>query len=511
MLKTNGNKLPKERERGRSREQSPDDNVLSSLPPLLSPLHFNPGRGSDSGTKPSRTTSGTAEASSKSSGKFEAAKRDESPFRIPPLLSPTLPAIVEQELSRLKRTPIKDDESRLKETTAGKEPSRRSADSDLEDTVHKEAPLKDGHKERAESQKEGSTQAIGKHRLMVTLKYKKKNAKTVQRLLAFQPAPAKALKQTERSTSIERPPSPAPPMTKKRPAPSDGSTNDLLVPPSATSTSFKHPKTSAEKSVLASRGSAGPGTPLKSTPMARGTSNTSQALTPGDSTSTPRSSERPPTSQSDQSSNLTVSDYRRRYDTYLRLGTKLKHDRDAIVKSKMPNGMAKTDSTPAPALSLTMSEKKLVAALSLEMVMSYLIAFKSLNQGRHLERKPGDIAVWERLMPHFAELRSHARYFRPLDAIAVQLRAICYEQMLVSFVGYDAEKVASKLMVATKHRIDAWTEVSTCTEQVSDNALKVVVGPWLSIEDTVRAMLPVLRRWSDRENAGWDQELQLPK
>lgn len=245
--------------------------------------------------------------------------------------------------------------------------------------------------------------------------------------------------------------------------------------------------------------------------MARGMSNNSQVPTPGDSTShTPRSNERPPTSQGEHS-NISASDYRRRYDTYVKLGTKLKHDRDAIVKSKMPNGSARTDGSSGPSLNLTLSEKKLVAALSLEMVISYMIAFKSFNQSRALERKPGDMTVWERLMPHFSELRSHARHFKPLEAMAVQLRAICFEQMMASFVGHDAEAVATKLMVATKQRIDAWADVALCLDAIDDSSLKVVVGPWLSVEDTVRTMLPNIRRWNDRENAGWEQELQLPK
>ena len=243
--------------------------------------------------------------------------------------------------------------------------------------------------------------------------------------------------------------------------------------------------------------------------MARVTSNNSQVLTPGESAShTPRS-ERPPTSQSDHS-NFTASDYRRRYDTYVKLGTKLKHDRDAIVRGKMPAGVTKLDGSTALS-NLTQAERKSVAALSLEMVMSYMIAFKSLNQGRHMERRLGDMMVWEKLMPHLTELRGNTRYFKPLEAMTVQLRAICYEQMLASFVGHDAEAVAAKLMTATKQRIDAWAEVGSCVDAVHDASLKVVVGPWLSIEDTVRLMLPAVRRWSDRENAGWEQELQPPK
>ncbi|EPE07463.1 hypothetical protein F503_08114 [Ophiostoma piceae UAMH 11346] len=525
--RTNGHKVAKDRERerdrerdrdrGRERSRTPDNDhaATSSLPPILSPLHFT----SDSLAKRPRASTGTSVSSAK--GKAEPSKKEDSPFVMPPLLSPTLPAIVEEELSRLnKKTPLKDLDTKptpaqapipAHPTTAGKKlSSRNNVDTEMEDAVSKDVP--------------------GKKSLVVILKYKKKNSKRVKGLLALQPTPSPRSstfpKQSDRAISIEDTPSPAQPVTKKRPVFSDTS-NDLLPPPPSTaSSSFKHPKTFADKSVAAaSRTSAGPGTPLKSTPMARATSNTSQVPTPGDSTSlTPRSSDRPPTSQglgeysgsNSTSSNVTVLEFRQRYNTFLKLGTKLKHDRDDIIRNRMAaNGgppPPKADSTNvAPARVLTPAEKKRVACLSLEMVMSYLIAFKSINRGRFIERRPGDVKFFTNLLPHFVELRSHVRQIRPLEVMAVQLRAICVEQITTILLSQESKIVAAELPQNTKARNEAWAEVGVYSDLVPDSSLKAIIGPWMSVEETVAAILPVMRRWSERESAGWEQELQPPR
>ncbi|CAK7264970.1 hypothetical protein SEPCBS119000_001264 [Sporothrix epigloea] len=505
------------RERGRSRSPDTGRGPLAALPPLLSPLHFNPERVSAT----TKQIKSTVKSASKAPGKSDSAKREESPFRIPPLLSPTLPAIIEQELSRIKHTSAKEPEPKTKpgqelvnSPTSGKKPAQVLNDSNLDHAAPKKSLPQESLRSREEVQKEtteSSAQPSSKRSLVVVLKYKKRNAKRVLQLLALQQTPLKApMRQAERSASIEDTPPPAQ-VTKKRAANTDTSLGDLQPPPnSAPSSSFKHPRTVAEKSSTISRTHVAPATSSKSTPMARVTSNNSQVLTPGDSVGhTPHSHERSLPGQGDHTT-LNVSDYRHRYDTYVKLGTKLKHDRDAIVRSKMPNGVTKLDGTTALS-NLTQAERKSVAALSLEMVMSYMIAFKSLNQGRHLERRPSDITVWVKLRPHLEELRGNTRFFKPLEAITAQLRAIFFEQMLASFVGHDAETVAADLMTATKQRIDAWAEVAHCAAAVHDSSLKVVVGPWLSIEDTVRLMLPAVRVWSEREKVGWEQELQPPR
>ncbi|EFW98466.1 hypothetical protein CMQ_4318 [Grosmannia clavigera kw1407] len=524
------------------RERTPENDVINapgsvpSLPPILSPLHFNPERDRESSVKRSRPT---AAPLSKSASKTKSGKPD----ALPPLLSPTLPPIVEQELLRLSKPTInltaapRSNQELPVSSSSGKKPARPAPDRE-KDEEHKEIqayrepqrepqrellrePQRESHREsqrepprelsreaqrepQRELQKEPPAQ---KRTCIVTLKYKKKNAKRVRHLLALQPTPMKApSKRTERSLSVEDTLPPAP-ITKKRPVQSDNLAGD----PSP-SVSFKHPRTVAEKSISAARAPAAPATPLKATPMVRVTSNNSQVLTPNESASyTPRSAERPLTSQGDPASAAAVSKYRRRYDAYLTLGTKLKHDRDAIVKNRLPNGTTKlADGVAAPAPNLLPSEKRLVAALSLEMVMSYMIAFKAFNQSRHLERRGSDITVWERLMPHLAELRSHARQFRPIEALALQLRAIFFEQMLVAITSHEAQSVAGKLLKATKLRLEAWTDAQNSVDLVSDESMRVVVGPWLGVEDTVRAMLPVLRRWCDKENVAWEQELQLP-
>ena len=79
--------------------------------------------------------------------------------------------------------------------------------------------------------------------------------------------------------------------------------------------------------------------------------------------------------------------------------------------------------------------------LSLEMVMSYMVAFRSLNQARSIDRKQGDPKAWEGLLPHLNELRSHTRHLRPLEAMALQLQAVCFEQLISTYLSHEVSAV----------------------------------------------------------------------
>ncbi len=92
--------------------------------------------------------------------------KHKSPLRIPPLLSPTLPKILEEELELLgyKGTPSKSDSSQRISLASD---SPRSA------------------KKARTAGELNSSASARKPTLLVTLKYKKKNAKRVVRLLAL--------------------------------------------------------------------------------------------------------------------------------------------------------------------------------------------------------------------------------------------------------------------------------------------------------------------------------------
>jgi len=465
------------------------------LPPLLSPLNLELDEERDGGARSPKKRPPEDEAGRRpkaahkiQSSKAATTRPPKSPLHVPPLLSPTLPAVVEQELlARVKRTPSKGDSSQ-----------RGSQASESPGSAKKLRPVPDAEGARAkETVKEREKERPEKtepRRLMVTLKFKRKYVKVVQQLLAL-PASHKEARRKERSISVDG----TPPPSRKRPAP-----GDML----GESPSGKRPKPSADRTISARP--LPPSTPLKTTAMSRAASSTSQALTPGDSTSlTPGGTgDRPSTSQGDVPAS--ASALQQRSDRYQRLGTRLKHDRDAIVKPRLANGAASSGREPPPPPQLRADEKKLVAVLSIEMILSYMVSFRLLNQGRAADRKPANLQPWESLLLHFKELRGWTRHFRALEALAVQLHAFCLEQFAEALTTHDAGRVAPQLALVTRRRLDAWAEAYHGTEGVTDASMRVALGPWYSVEDAVRLVMPVLRRWAAREAVGYEMELTLP-
>jgi len=466
-------------ENGYAASYRSDSAARDLVPPLLSPLRLSLDDENDkSPRRRPPDNGGGGSGLLKPAIKLSRADavvpkpRQRSPLRLPPLLSPTLPQVVEEELQRLRNTPVKGggDSSQGPNSQVSDSPSSakkaRTANADAQEDEHR---------------------TNARPSLIVTLKYKKRNAKRVLRLLALQPISDRK----ERSLSIEG----TPPPSKKRP---------VADAPATNSPSSKRPAAMAEKTISARP--MPPSTPLKTTAMSRAASSNSQpAQTPGDSGAglTPGASERPTTSQGEP--NASAAALYQRSDRYSKLGTKLKHDRDAIIKPRGPNGTASQ---------ISATQKKLVAVMSLEMVMSYMIAFKSLNQARQMDRKPGDFRCWEGLLPHLMELRSHTRHFRPLEGLALQLNAVCLEQLVQALTTHNNSnaETAGRLFSASRKRTDAWTDAHHCTEAVGDGSMRVTVGPWSSTEDVVRSVLPVIRRWTEREQVDdWKPSVSPPR
>jgi hypothetical protein len=185
---------------------------------------------------------------------------------------------------------------------------------------------------------------------------------------------------------------------------------------------------------------------------------------------------------------------------FTRLGSKLKHTKDDIVRAGPPNNIPESD-------------QKRAAALHFEMVLSYMIAFKALNQSRALERKSLDVTMWETLLPHFAELRVRTHHWRPLLALAVQIHALCLEEFSHTFTLMD-EKSAGAVFVRwvrwAKKRRETWEEARVLADRVEDAKMRVSLGPWSSVDDAVADALRVIRRWALQEGVDWRAELEVP-
>ncbi|SPQ27456.1 933cf3f1-3745-4207-b88e-54f7431a3d76 [Thermothielavioides terrestris] len=405
------------------------------------------------------------------------SKKAKKVSKIPPLLSPTLPPVVEAALA------VKERAQTGSKSVPGPAPKQAADSSGGARKTIVAAPAVRG----VEAEEKPSRPSK-----IVTFKLKKANAKRAKELLSLPSKSAKDALKKERSTSAEAAPLPAP--AKKRPRPADDVPQETA----------KRTKTAGE--VAAARPAA-PATPLKpaaATAMSRVASSQSQGNTPAATTGlTPGNGDnRPPTRSEplDPKTLAQAESYKERHAEYQRLGGKLKHARDDLCRDRGgPGGMAPAD-------------ERRATALHFEMVLAYMVAFHSLNQARTLERKACDISAWESLLPHLAELRGRVQGIKALKALAVQMHVLCLEQITNALATLDPAAAAGSFARWAKHsrnRAAMWQEANAMWERVDDPRMRTVVGPWTSIEDAVAAVLAVMRRWADRESVRWQPEVHL--
>lgn len=449
---------------GHSRNAS---STKAQIPDLMSPIHIEFDYDPD---KPSKRPQDKVKAKPPKSGSRPPNRITKPGIEIPGLISKRLPDCVEAEFARLEKAGALSQRSSLGST----------ADSPA--SAKKVKALT----ERKEEQEETRPRSR-----IVTLKYKKALRSRVSAILAL---PSKSIKEAlrkERSASVERTP-PA----RKRPLPGP---EPILEVPS------KRPRPSADILPPIPPKPAAPTTPLKNsaTSMKRVLSNNSQVNTPGDSTGhTPGGGgvERPPTSSENQDPALVakIQAQLNRHQKYQRLGTKLKHTKDAILRSQQK---------------LTLADEKRVVALHFEMILCYMIAFKSLNQSYALKSRPHDFLPWDSLLPHFIELRARCRPSRPLFVLAVQIHAICLEEITQAFTTLDERTAAAqfgKWARQARKRTATWTEARALQEDTLEEKMKANLGPWTTSDDAVAAALLIIRRWAEKENVDWRPELEMP-
>ncbi|EJT71991.1 hypothetical protein GGTG_11241 [Gaeumannomyces tritici R3-111a-1] len=446
----------------------------ASVPPLLSPLRISIDDDHEVKAKGPAKRPVDAGTVPKVSGKGERAEglAIKKPARpsLPPLLSPTLPDIVEQELARGETTSPKGDIE-----------STKSRAIDSPSVGGKTVPKIEDEPEVAQ--------------LIVHLKYKKKNSLRVQRLLALQPASKIEALKKERSMSVEVNSPPA----KKRPRVAEAAATEPVA--------GKRPRTSMD-SIMVSKPVA-PSTPLKTaaTAMSRVPSTNSQAQTPGGAITkglTPGPGDRPPTSyEFDPTKGMSSATLRRKGGEYTGLGTQLKHKRDGILNSVAGTNKAEVLGN------MTSSDKKRVAALSLEMVLSYIVGFDAMNQSRSQDRKPGDYQLWESLIPHLGELRNFTRSYKALDGIAMQLHAIVVEELIRVYYHHDFTTVGTRIVRVGKKLHENWVEAHGCVSTITEPSMKADLGPWSRPSSAAAQALQVLHNWAQREVVDWRAQLSL--
>ncbi|KAK4205637.1 hypothetical protein QBC40DRAFT_538, partial [Triangularia verruculosa] len=382
---------------GRSTPRKSEALTRSALPELLSPLHPSLEAELEEQRPRKKLADKAPPRSQKADGAPPPAKRRKPPV-IPELLSPTLPAIVEEALERSNHTPLRNSGSQASE----------SSPSSARKTIIA-APLISLPPPAEEKPSRPSR--------IVTLKLKKANAKRAKDLLSLPSKSAKDALKKERSISVEATPPPA----RKRPRPAD-------EPEPAPAPKARPIKAAAE---IMNKNS--PSTPLRApqtnsqpTPL-RPSSTTplKHSITAGDPNNRPATRDTP----LDPRTIAQIEHHKSLHNDYVRLGSKIKHTRDDLSRST---------NAPSPE-----TEKRL-CALHLEMILSYFLAFYNLNQSRTLAAKPGDVQMWDSLMPHFHELRNRqgVKQSRVLRAVAAQLHAACVDQIVSAYFTLDEGQAA---------------------------------------------------------------------
>ncbi|KAH6676045.1 hypothetical protein F5X68DRAFT_264252 [Plectosphaerella plurivora] len=441
-----------------------------SVPPLLSPLHFSMGdessppkerRRREDLEEPSRFS----KTSKPSAPAPPPAKKDKS--RLPPLLSPTLPPMLEEELERINHEGGGAPTTKPTQIEAKKS---RPAKRDEEEDEKPKAKIKEREKD----------EPLGRY--MVTLRCGRHNAKTLKRLLALPP-------KKERSASSEALGIGA---ARKRPA----GTAELV----GDSIAVKRPRMS-DVPVSSSIKLGPPSTPAAkvATSMARVASNNSQAHTPGDTNSlTP--GDRPPTRQ-EPADHARIKGLRDRHLRFRDLGNNLKHRRDALLSSGNKNG----DRGPRQA------DLKLGIALCIESAMAYMVSFRAVFESRRLENKAQDPKTWDSILPMLDMVRHDVGEGRhpAIDALYQQLRGVILEELIKCYWSIDPVTHARSVLHYERMRASVWKSAADAADRVEEDRMRAGFGPWTSAEDAVNVGLRILRRWTADEDVAWTAEVSL--
>ncbi|EEY19084.1 conserved hypothetical protein [Verticillium alfalfae VaMs.102] len=452
----------------------------STVPPLLSPLHF-PMEEVDSQPTERRRRDGIDDPPRSVQPKPTRtappppvlSKKERSPQKLPALLSPTLPPALEEELARFKDTPTATKTARLPDPAVNNKSNKllRRADDDDEEQIRVSIKDKERNRDRDRDRN-------GQERFIVTLKCGRKHSKTLKRILALPPPK----KERPRSASLEA----APIIARKRPASSVEDVRDSIA--------VKRPRTSdmASSSRLVT-----PSTPAKTaTAMSRGASNNSQGNTPGEMNSvTP--GDRPPTRQEprEPANPATIRKLRDRYERYKDLGGRLKHRRDAMKSNR--------DRAPSE------SDQKLSIALCLESAMAYMVSFRAVFDSRRLENKAQDPNTWDTILPLLGTLQrdvGDGRH-RALDALHLQLKGVILEELIKCYWSLDPASSAVRLMHFERLRANIWKSAYDAVERVDDPHMRCNLGPWTSAEEAIALGLRTVRRWAADEGVDWRPEL----
>lgn len=483
------------------------DSSKSSVPPLLSPLHLtfedrNSEDKSQAKQEKRRARDESRERNKspirhKKSDSTSDFKRQKSPVRIPPLLSPTLPPIVEAALQLRKKTSMESLDSK---------PLKIKDEKEKELPSKKKKPAADYHSDDDEplSQKPQKSQKS----LIVMIKVPKKLRRDVKRILAL--SSSTAARKELQAQNQERSAAPEefiqPPPARKRP-----------VPPAEAAASSE---TNAQKKPKAadipnSSRLPAPTTPSKkgATSMSRVSSSNSLAQTPGDavnatpsaSTSSDRRVNGHDVHRSESSEARAMREKEAKFSA---LGRRLKHEADTAMRggrrSPGVNGH-----TREPDLN-----KGYV--ISVESLLAFMAGFQAQNIYRGLCNKRSDPTGWSSLFPllefiqgQMKRQETHTRRFLPLYVIVLYLHSVAITELIRCHVVENSTLPQPDWFALEKKRLKLLSQINEAASNIDTPTLRLSVPAHVSLDDMTSASIRILRAWCHNEQVDWAPDANL--
>ncbi|KKY37314.1 hypothetical protein UCDDA912_g02659 [Diaporthe ampelina] len=200
---------------------------------------------------------------------------------------------------------------------------------------------------------------------------------------------------------------------------------------------------------------------------------------------------------------------RRRWDEFCKIGKKLKHKRD----KEFPANGAGPNAGAQP-------RDYRRAMLTIEMILAYMIAFRSLNQRSEISGAAMEMASWLTLEPHLRELKQMARHSTSLQALAYQLHGIVINELIRAYAymglhGGEQLKLGKDqhmaVFQAMKNNPRIWTEANDLRGKVPDKSLRTpTMGNWTTPHKAASDALLLLARFAEREHVNWRAEVVVP-
>ena len=529
--------LPKKEPSNKPNHTSkPSSEKPLDLPPLLSPLpadlDSSPGlkptsgfKKSESGKNSSQSTPSKLKVGSDTIVVKKPSPMESSPLSEPPksplaplpaLLSPTLPQVIEDELIRLQQKSAEKAEKHALSTAEAR--YEKSRQPDTPGVARKTVIPKVGHPPKKTG--ESSKSKDRPEKLIIKLKYKKRKANDIRRILGLKPHPDRRFLELEkeriRSTSkapdtededdvplskIATKPTSAPiskkrssdsfesrtsePATKrpKGPEPIDVSkSHKTLDPP------FKSPALTApsQKSLLSTPKKSGDA--MKSVAMRRVDSTDALSRTPQTSTSTPASAEKPRLNGV-QEHERPGADEKKFGESALRLKRKM----DEYLKTKGGNRDT-----------ITERERKLGVCYGLECLVAYMNTWVAQAKRPGVNDKAwiDGVRLWE-------FINAEARTFPVLSLLSCQVGALMREEVnriYVRMVEEKREGGIEGLGANQRGREKCWTAVGRGRGLLREFGIQEVLGPWSSAGEALGYTYEVLEKFCRREKLEWKRD-----